>query len=57
MFFYEHVKHIEVDCHPTCCDTYDDQIISLLHVNTQFQIAPNLTKNVCANAIIFLLAH
>ncbi|PNX82152.1 hypothetical protein L195_g012042 [Trifolium pratense] len=42
-FFHERTRHIEVDCQ-SIRGTYDDRLIALPHVSTQFQVADLLIK-------------
>jgi hypothetical protein len=53
--FHESTKHIEVDCH-SISDAYDDQIMLLPHVSTQFQVANILTKAVPRSRHQFLVS-
>lgn len=43
--FHECTKHIEVNCH-SIRDAYDDKLISLPHVSSQFPVADIFTKTV-----------
>lgn len=52
--FHERTKHIEVDFH-SIHEAYDDHVISLPHINTQFQVADIFTKVVPRSRHQFLV--
>jgi len=43
--FHEQTKNIQVDCH-SLCEVYDDHVISIPHINTQFEVADILTTTI-----------